>query len=258
LLRELPRQKAPPVQVAVISDIHSNLPALEAVLADVGREDPDEVWCLGDIVGYGAEPDECAALVDEVVERCLAGNHDLVVRGDIDIDYFTMSAGAAARWTVKVINDNTRKILQPLAPLGQSAGVGLFHASPRDPVWEYVLSVRQAGDCLDVQPKRICLIGHSHVACYFTRPNEGDAATATGELASAGRTLDMAESKWLVNPGSVGQPRDGDPRAAYLMLDTEAWSASFRRVEYPIEEAARAIVDAGLPRQLADRLYDGQ
>jgi diadenosine tetraphosphatase ApaH/serine/threonine PP2A family protein phosphatase len=122
-----------------------------------------------------------------------------------------------------------------------------------------VLSVRQASECLDAQPQRICLIGHSHVACYFTRPNgSGDPGDTIGELAPVGTELALAEGKWLVNPGSVGQPRDGDPRAAYLMLDTDKWTASFRRVEYAVEDAARAIREAGLPRQLADRLFDGQ
>jgi predicted phosphodiesterase len=247
------------LRVAVISDIHSNLPALEAVLADVGGHDPDEVWCLGDIVGYGADPDACTALIGEVVERCLAGNHDLVVRGDIDIGYFAMSAGAAARWTVKVINEDTREYLRPLAPLGEKAGVGLYHASPRDPVWEYVLSVRQAADCLQAQRQRVALIGHSHVACYFSRPNGDSPIEDTiGEVATAGTVLEIAEERWLINPGSVGQPRDGDPRAAWLMLDTDAWKASFHRVDYPVETAAKAIVDAGLPRQLADRLFSGQ
>ena len=247
------------MRVAVITDIHSNLPALEAVLADLGREDPDEVWCLGDIVGYGADPDACTALVGEVVERCLAGNHDLVVRGDIDIGYFAMSAGAAARWTVKVINDETREYLRPLSPLGEREGVGLYHASPRDPVWEYVLSVRQAADCLQAQRQRVALIGHSHVACYFSRPNGDSTIEETiGEVASSDTVLDITEGSWLVNPGSVGQPRDGDPRAAWLLLDTDTWKATFRRVEYPVETAAKAIVDAGLPRQLADRLFSGQ
>jgi len=245
------------MRVAVISDIHSNLPALEAVLAEIGRQDPDEVWCLGDILGYGADPDACAALVAEVVERCLAGNHDLVVRGDIDIGYFAMSAGAAARWTVKVINRRTREILEPLAPLGESLGIGLYHASPRDPVWEYVLSISQAGDCLEAQRQRVALIGHSHVACYFTRAN-GSAADAEGELAPPRTSLDLGEGRWLLNPGSVGQPRDGDPRAAWLVLDTDAWTASYHRVEYPVDVAANAIVKAGLPRQLAERLFVGQ
>jgi predicted phosphodiesterase len=246
------------LRVAVISDIHSNLPALEAVLSDLGQEDPDEVWCLGDIVGYGADPDACTSLVADVVERCLAGNHDLVVRGDIDIGYFAMSAGAAARWTVKVIREETRDFLRPLSPLGEKEGVGLYHASPRDPVWEYVLSVRQAADCLQVQRQRVALIGHSHVACYVTRPAADSTIEETiGEVATAGTVLEMADGRWLVNPGSVGQPRDGDPRAAWLMLDTEAWTARFHRVEYPVEAAAKAIVEAGLPRQLADRLFAG-
>jgi diadenosine tetraphosphatase ApaH/serine/threonine PP2A family protein phosphatase len=242
------------MRVAVISDIHSNLPALEAVLADIGAGDPEQVWCLGDVVGYGAQPDECTALVSEVVEVCLAGNHDLVVRGDLDVRYFAMSAGAAARWTLKKSQPATREFLSGLAPLGQSNGVGLYHASPRDPVWEYVLSISQAGECLDVQQQRICLIGHSHVACYFSREDGGD---TVGEQAIDGAELHMQSGEWLVNPGSVGQPRDGDPRAAYLMLDTESWTARFRRVEYPVDEAAKAIVDAGLPRSLADRLYQG-
>jgi diadenosine tetraphosphatase ApaH/serine/threonine PP2A family protein phosphatase len=175
------------------------------------------------------------------------------VSGDLDVRYFAMSAGAAARWTVKQVTPETREFLSGLAPLGHTAGVGLYHASPRDPVWEYVLSVSQAGDCLDVQQQRVCLIGHSHVACYFTR----DGGETIGEQALDGAALEMARGEWLVNPGSVGQPRDGDPRAAYLMLDTETWDASFKRVEYPIDEAARAIIDAGLPRSLADRLYQG-
>jgi predicted phosphodiesterase len=242
------------MRVAVISDIHSNLPALEAVLADIGAGDPDQVWCLGDVVGYGAQPDECTQLVSEVVEVCLAGNHDLVVRGDLDVRYFAMSAGAAARWTLKKAQPSTREFLSGLAPLGQSNGVGLYHASPRDPVWEYVLSISQAGECLDVQQQRICLIGHSHVACYFAREDGGD---TVGEQAMDGAKLQMQSGEWLVNPGSVGQPRDGDPRAAYLMLDTEDWTATFRRVEYAVDDAARAVIDAGLPRSLADRLYQG-
>ena len=241
------------MRVAVISDIHSNLPALEAVLSDIGGEDPDQVWCLGDLVGYGAQPDSCTKLVSEVTELCLAGNHDLVVRGDLDVRYFAMSAGAAARWTIKKVNAATLEFLAGLAPLGQSQGVGLYHASPRDPVWEYVLSISQAAECLDVQQQRVCLIGHSHVACHFSR----DGGDTIGQQALDGAKVSMAKGEWLVNPGSVGQPRDGDPRAAYLMLDTETWAGSFRRVEYPIEDAARAIIEAGLPRSLADRLFQG-
>ena len=141
---------------------------------------------------------------------------------------------------------------------GESEGVGLYHASPRDPVWEYVLSVRQAADCLQAQRQRVCLIGHSHVACYFSRPN-GDGRSRRRSASSRPRHHACdGGGRWLVNPGSVGQPRDGDPRAAWLVLDTDSWTATFHRVEYPVEAAAKAIVDAGLPRQLADRLFAGQ
>jgi predicted phosphodiesterase len=244
------------MQVAIISDIHSNLPALTAVLAHIDDQQsgPDEIWCLGDVVGYGAAPDACALLTSNLAEVCLAGNHDLVVRGDIDITHFTTGAEAAARWTMGTINPATREFLATLQPLEQGRATGLYHASPRDPVWEYVLSIDQAHDCLDAQHERVCLIGHSHVACFFYR--NGD--RTDGTLARAGTVLEMSEGEWLVNPGSVGQPRDGDPRAAYMTLDTDEWTATFHRVEYPIDIAATAIVEADLPRQLAERLYVGQ
>jgi predicted phosphodiesterase len=244
------------MQVAVISDIHSNLPALTAVLADIEdqRSEPDEIWCLGDVVGYGAAPDACAALTSNLAEVCLAGNHDLVVRGDIDINHFTTGAEAAARWTMGKINPTTRAFLATLKPLEQGRATGLYHASPRDPVWEYVLSLDQAHDCLDAQHERVCLIGHSHVACFFYR----NGTRTEGAVARGGTVIEMSEGEWLVNPGSVGQPRDGDPRAAYLTLDTDDWTATFHRVEYPIDIAATAIVEADLPRQLAERLYVGQ
>jgi diadenosine tetraphosphatase ApaH/serine/threonine PP2A family protein phosphatase len=244
------------MRVAVISDIHSNLPALEAVLDDIDRLDPepDSLWCLGDIVGYGAQPETCTALMAERAEVCLAGNHDLVVSGELDIENFTSSAAEAARWTTEQIDGQTRSFLEGLSPLAHGFAAGLYHASPRDPVWEYVLSIDQARACLLIQEERVCLIGHSHVACHFAT-TDGE---TYGEQAYEGTTLDLGDDRWLVNPGSVGQPRDGDARAAYLLLDTDGWDATFRRVEYPIDDAARAIIDAGLPRDLAARLYVGR
>jgi predicted phosphodiesterase len=243
------------MRVAVISDIHSNLPALNAVLADLDGLDsaPDAVWCLGDLVGYGASPDRCTELAAERADVCLAGNHDLVVRGALDITHFTSSAAAAARWTAEVLGDQARQFLDGLQPLAHGLEAGLYHASPRDPVWEYVLSVDQARECIEVQPERVCLIGHSHLACYFF----SDGGETDGKLAPPGTRVEIGSGKWLLNPGSVGQPRDGDPRASYLVLDTDAWVAVFHRVEYPIDEAASAILDAGLPSDLANRLYLG-
>jgi predicted phosphodiesterase len=243
------------MRIALISDIHGNRPALEAVLAEIDDERVDRIWCLGDIVGYGAEPDACCQLTAERADVCLAGNHDLAVRGDISLGEFSRGAELAARWTQETLAGENLAYLHELEPTGVERGFGLYHASPRDPVWEYVLSALLAELCLDVQTERVCLIGHSHVALAFMR-QEG--APATGEPCPDGTKLDLGEGEWLVNPGSVGQPRDGDPRAAWLMLDTDDWTASFRRTEYDIGAAAAAIRAARLPDSLAERLEYGQ
>ncbi|HEX7244351.1 MAG TPA: metallophosphoesterase family protein [Solirubrobacterales bacterium] len=246
------------MRVAAISDVHSNLPALEAVLAAAAVAEVEETWCLGDVVGYGVEPDACADLVRERCDVCLVGNHDLAVLGALDVADFSEAAAAAVEWTRETVSDRTLEFLGELAPAGERAGLGLFHASPRDPVWEYVLSGEQADGGMDAHPERIGLIGHSHVALFFTRPQVGETGEPRGAQAGDGTLLDLSRGEWLVNPGSVGQPRDGDPRAAWLELDTEAETVRFHRVEYEIERAAGPIAEAGLPRRLADRLYLGQ
>jgi diadenosine tetraphosphatase ApaH/serine/threonine PP2A family protein phosphatase len=182
----------------------------------------------------------------------------MAVLGDLDIASFSEAAAVAVEWTRGNVAERTLEFLRGLEPRGERAGLGLFHASPRDPVWEYVLSSDQADAGFDASPQRIALIGHSHVALFFTRP-EGDGAGETrGAQASDGALLDLGRGSWLVNPGSVGQPRDGDPRAAWLEVDTEAETACFQRVPYDVERAAAPIVAAGLPTRLADRLYTGQ
>jgi predicted phosphodiesterase len=241
--------------IALLSDVHGNLPAFEAVLADVDAGGADRIWCLGDLVGYGAEPDRCVELARERCDLCLAGNHDMVVTGDLDIGDFSSSAAAAARWTRETIGADSLAFLRGLRPSDPDREIGLYHASPRDPVWEYVLSSWQADECMDLMEARVGAVGHSHVALWFSRTAEGQ---VEGAPARAGLEHDLSEGEWLINPGGVGQPRDGDPRAAWLLLDTEAWSARWRRVDYPIDEAARAIEEAGLPKVLADRLYSGQ
>jgi diadenosine tetraphosphatase ApaH/serine/threonine PP2A family protein phosphatase len=245
------------VRVAVVSDIHSNLPALEAVLEAIDAAGVEEVWCLGDVVGYGAEPDACADLVRERCDLCLAGNHDLAVLGGLDTSAFSETAAEAVGWTQANAAEPTIEFLRDLEPTALREGVGLFHASPRDPVWEYVLSIEQADACMDVQPERICLIGHSHLSLFFTRPGREGQGETRGAQTSDGALLDLGSGAWLVNPGSVGQPRDGDPRAAWLELDTEVESARFHRVPYDIDRAAEPIAAAGLPKHLADRLYVG-
>jgi len=243
------------MKVAIISDIHGNRQAFEAVLSDIVDESVAEVWCLGDLVGYGADPDACVDLAREVADVCLAGNHDLAVAGKIPLDDFSRGAAIAVRWTQEVIAPANRDYLATLNPAGARADVGLYHASPRDEVWEYVLSALLAELCFDATPHRVNLIGHSHVALSFER---FEGRPATGETRRADSELDLGGGEWLLNPGSVGQPRDGDPRAAWLLLDLDRASARYRRCDYDIPGAASAIRAAHLPDSLAERLEFGQ
>ena len=257
------------MRLAILSDIHSNLPALEAVLADIDGGSAEELWCLGDVVGYGAQPDECARLVADSCTLCLAGNHDLAVLGELDIDSFSPAAAEAVRWTARVAEGTTLEFLRGLEPADETREVALYHASPRDPVWEYVLWPDQAAECIGIQAARVSLVGHSHVALFFVMPDDQSGSAnpggsvelldaARGAQAGAGTRLDLSEGRWLINPGSVGQPRDGDPRAAWLELDTDRWQATFRRIDYEIDRAAEAITATELPEHLARRLYVGQ
>jgi diadenosine tetraphosphatase ApaH/serine/threonine PP2A family protein phosphatase len=177
------------------------------------------------------------------------------VTGKLDIEEFSMNAAIAATWTKEHIGQEALDFLNTLEPADESHAIGLYHASPRDPVWEYVLSTMLADACMNVMGPRVGAVGHSHVALYFWRQGPGAIA---GEHAPGGTELDLSNGDWIINPGGVGQPRDGDPRAAWLLLDLETWHASWRRVEYPIDDAARAIQKAGLPVALSDRLYHGQ
>jgi diadenosine tetraphosphatase ApaH/serine/threonine PP2A family protein phosphatase len=242
-------------RIALISDVHGNLPALRAVLRAIEDEGVDETWCLGDLVGYGAHPNECVELAKGSVQFCLIGNHDLVVIDRLEISDFSPAAAAAAEWTKGELGSEARAYLESLKALDEEQPVGLYHASPRDPVWEYVLSSLAADDCFDEMSPRVGAIGHSHVALAFWR--RGDSPTA-GSQSEAGAQVDIGDDRWLLNPGSVGQPRDGDPRASWLLLELEHWRATWRRTQYEIDEAADAIRAAGLPPQLADRLYYGQ
>ena len=241
-------------RVAVISDIHANWHALEAVLAAIDAEQPDELWCLGDLVGYGPRPNPCCAAVQERAALCLAGNHDLGVLGQLDLEEFAPDAKTSALWTREVLGDESRSYLESLSPKGRLEGAELFHASPRDPIWEYVLTLEAVEAAFELTEEPLVLVGHSHVPLVLAQAG----GTLTGGLAPEATVAELdSGARLLLNPGSVGQPRDGDYRAAWLLLDFASARASFRRVAYPVEETQAEIHERGLPSPLAERLARG-
>lgn len=213
----------------------------------------DAVWCLGDTVGYGPRPNECCDLVSHRADHCLVGNHDLVVLGELAVSEFNDEAAAAAVWTADVLTPESRAFLASLKPFGAVDGVDLFHASARDPVWEYVLTEEAATATLELSSAPLILVGHSHVALAITADN----GRVSGGPAPGGSKITL-DGRRLLNPGSVGQPRDGDPRAAWLLLDLEERFAEFRRVPYSIERTQAEMRERGLPQALAARLERGE
>lgn len=221
------------------------------MLESIALDAPDEIWCLGDLVGYGPRPNRCCAVVAERADVCLIGNHDLAALGRIDIDAFAEDAAASARWTAEVLEQDARAFLETLEPSRERLGVGLFHGSPRDPVWEYVLSPGVALAALGETAHELVLVGHSHIALEF--------ALAGAKLATApvGTRVELGGDRRLLNPGSAGQPRDGDARAAWLLLDLRARTALFKRVPYDVALTQAEIRERGLPEALAVRLAHG-
>ena len=241
------------MRVAVISDIHANLHALEAVREAIEQEAPDEIWCLGDLVGYGPQPDECCAWSAGHTAVCLAGNHDLGVLGTLDIDDFSDDAAAAAIWTRGVLGE-------PRPDL--SVGAGRRAASARTSASSTRARATRSGSTCSPGRRReaaihdsgfaITLVGHSHVPLAIP-----DDPGLPGGHAPGGTEIELDGARWLLNPGSVGQPRDGDPAAAWLLLDLDERRASFRRAEYDVERTQAEIRDQGLPDALAERLAHG-
>jgi len=239
------------VRVAVLSDVHANIVALDAVLATVGTI--DAIWHLGDVVGYGPEPD---AVVERLIERGalgVAGNHDLAAVGGREIDWFNPDARSAMEWTRRRIDDTTRAWLGGLPRTRTEAGVSLVHGSQRDPVWEYVTSRAIAQANIAILETSIGLHGHTHVPMAWVEADGRIEAIAP----DAGSTVRFGGNRALLNPGSVGQPRDGDPRASWLELDTSLGAATWHRVAYDVEAVRSAMLDVGLPAPLCDRLRLG-
>jgi diadenosine tetraphosphatase ApaH/serine/threonine PP2A family protein phosphatase len=240
------------VRYAIISDVHANLPALRAVLADAARV-ADAVVCLGDVVGYGAEPEACIDLVAERAVAVVAGNHEHAVTGRLPLDWFNPWARAAAEWTRGRLDADRRAWLDGLPLVRELDDATLVHASPDEPdEWDYLVSAADGHAAFGAFATRLCFVGHSH------RPAAWSLGSAGPEYDPRPREVVLdAGRRYLVNVGSVGQPRDRDARAAYAVWDAAAGCVTLRRVPYDVEAARRAIVAAGLPRILADRLRAG-
>ncbi len=225
------------------------------MLAEIDRNPPDAIWCLGDTVGYGPRPNECCDLVRDRADLTLIGNHDLVALGsaEVALDEFNPEAAAASRWTANELSAESRRFLEGLEPAAETEGTQLFHGSPRDPVWEYVLTGLVALESFRLTHAPLVLVGHTHVATAISLEDE----RLEGGTAERGSELDLDGRRWLLNPGSVGQPRDEDPDAAWLELDLRAKRARFHRVPYPVGRTQEEIRERGLPDALAERLAHG-
>jgi diadenosine tetraphosphatase ApaH/serine/threonine PP2A family protein phosphatase len=238
---------------AIVSDVHGNLEALEAVMADIAKHKPASIVCLGDFVGYGGSPNECIDRLRPRIEHAVAGNHDLAACGKIKLTYFNSNAAQAARWTEVQLTPENRAYLEALPFSVRWRDALLVHASPTQPEeWHYVLSPMEAQEEMRAYEEALCFIGHSHYPGTFDRQGDRIRYTRTAEV-----RLEKGH-RYLVNAGSVGQPRDGDPRAAYVLYDELDRVLRHVRVEYDIAGAMKRILDAGLPRFLADRLQWGE
>jgi predicted phosphodiesterase len=242
-------------RICVIGDVHGNLPALEAVLARIG--DCDAFWCVGDTVGYGPFPNECARRVEELDATSVAGNHDLGSLGEISLYDFSVHARIACEWTGRHLEERAREYLgsQPLRqnPMPDSL---IVHGSPRDPVWEYVLSSREAAMNFDESSETVCFHGHSHAPAVFLLGHDRKVDLIIPE----DRTELLLEDgcRYLINVGSVGQPRDGDPRSCCVIYEAERRLITYRRVAYPVKEVQQKMAEVGLPSFLIRRLAVGR
>jgi predicted phosphodiesterase len=239
------------VRIAVVSDIHSNLIALDAVLAAAGPV--DAVWHLGDVVGYGPEPDRVVARLQQIRAVGVRGNHDAAAAGGNEIDWFNRDAHAAMEWTRRTIRPETREWLAALPERHTAAGVELVHGSLRQPTWEYIVSEASARANLDRLAGTTALHGHTHVPVAW-RDADGAVELIRGR---DGESLDLDERRVLLNPGSVGQPRDGLPTASFLIFEPDVPRVTWHRTAYDIAAVQAAMREAGLPVPLIKRLEIG-
>jgi diadenosine tetraphosphatase ApaH/serine/threonine PP2A family protein phosphatase len=241
------------VRIAITSDIHANLAALEAVLADAGPV--DGIWNTGDAVGYGPQPRECIARLREAGAVWVAGNHERAATGAIGTDDFNPPAALAARWTAAQISGEEKAYMDALPETVQEANFTLCHGTLRDPIWEYLIDEQAALGHLSLQRTPCALVGHTHVPALVTETSQGCEMRRLRD----GEAVDLTgEARLVLNPGSVGQPRDGDKRASYGVYDSDAATFTLHRVEYDIARTQKLMEDAGLPDWLIERLAIGR
>ncbi|HUS14350.1 MAG TPA: metallophosphoesterase family protein [Chloroflexia bacterium] len=246
------------MRIGIISDIHANLVAFETVLAalrDAGAT--ERIWCIGDMVGYGPHPNECLDLLRSHDHICVPGNHDYGLLGKTDIQNFNGDARFALEWTAGVLTADNRAYLDalPLRWLPDPERFTVVHASPRDPIWEYLLDTGAAGECFPYFDTPYCLVGHTHVPVVFRQTQtDGPVKLAQPE---PGEQVQLGQARLIMNPGSVGQPRDGNPQAAFAILDQEAGTLEFRRLDYAIATTQAAMRALNFPKRLISRLDYG-
>ncbi len=239
--------------ILVISDIHANITALDTILGEAG--DYDSVWCLGDLVGYGPDPNECILRVQDLPGLlCVIGNHDAAALDLIDNMNFNPEARAALEWTKKMLTENSIKFLRELPEIVKGDDVTLAHGSPRQPVWEYLMDASTATINFNHFSTPFCFVGHTHLPVIFQLNPEDPHSKITIPVPNTKITL---QTRMIINPGSVGQPRDNDPRASYALYDPEENLWDYRRVEYDIPSVQSRMVKAGLPTRHIIRLENG-
>lgn len=238
----------------IISDVHANFTALATVLADAPKF--DEIWCLGDLVGYGPNPNECIERIQDFAHISLAGNHDWAALGKLDLSSFNIDARAASMWTQTILSPSAREYLNTLPTCVEQDGFFMAHASPREPVWEYILDANQAFANFEYFSAPICLVGHTHIPIVFELDEQQRRCETM--IPPFSESLTLGSRRMIINPGSVGQPRDGDPRASYALLDLDAMTWEFHRVAYPVEITQERMRARGLPRRLIARLEVGR
>ena len=243
------------MRVAIIADIHSNLEAFTSVLDDVWKQGGvAEFWCLGDVVGYGPDPHRCIELLRQQNHVCVAGNHDWAATGNVPVADFNDDAAAACRWTEQQLTPEDTEYLNNLPSMIERDDFTLVHGSPREPVWEYILSAEIAEENLSYFKTKYCLAGHSHVPFVFSYDNFGGHTVSNFPVDSPAL---LGINRLIINPGGVGQPRDGDPRASYAIFDSSTRSVSHYRVSYDIGTTQAKMMEYGLPSRLVFRLYHG-